>query len=121
GLARLILAESLFDDASLKANGLRADDLLARLKGFDLAQVAQLTGLSQGTIAEVAREFATTRPALAMAGESVAFQTNGAEAVRAIQLLNVLAGNLNSPGGLYPADSSLAGPESSLGELLSLV
>lgn len=128
GMARLILAESLFDKAVLAANGLREEMLLDRLKSYDLPRVAELTGLEQESIAEVAREFATTRPSLAMAGETVAFQTNGPESVRAIQLLNMLAGNLNRPGGVYPAGSmvgsmvgSLAGPENSFVELLALV
>ena len=121
GLARLILAESLYDAGSLAANGLRAETLLKRLDGYDPGRVADATGLAPGTIAEVAREFATTRPALAMAGEPVANQTNGPEAVRAVQLLNVLVGNLNRPGGLFPDAGPVAGPENSFSDLLSLV
>jgi menaquinone reductase, molybdopterin-binding-like subunit len=121
GLARLILAESLYDAGSLAANGLHADKLLSGLEGYDLPQVAEQTGLPPKAIVEVAREFATTRPALAMAGETVAFQTNGPESVRAVQLLNLLVGNLNRPGGVYPDGGSLAGPENTLTDLLSLV
>jgi anaerobic selenocysteine-containing dehydrogenase len=128
GFARLILTESLFDKAALTANGLRPEELLDRLKAYDLPRVAELTGLAKESIAEVAREFATTRPSLAMAGETVAFQTNGQESVRAIQLLNILAGNLNRPGGVYPAGSmagsmagSSAGPGSSFVELFAMV
>ncbi|WP_298270839.1 molybdopterin-dependent oxidoreductase [Geobacter sp.] len=121
GMARLILSESLYDAASLAANGLRPDRLSAGLEGYDLPRVAQLTGLSQQVIAEVAREFATTPPSLAMAGEMVAFQENGAEAVRAVQLLNVLVGNLNRPGGVYPGGGPVAGPENSFADLLALV
>jgi anaerobic selenocysteine-containing dehydrogenase len=121
GMARLILEESLFDAGSLAANGLRADRLLQTLERYDLSRVAETTGLTQTAIAEVAREFATTRPALAMAGEAVAFQTNGPESVRAIMLLNVLAGSLNRPGGVYPDAGSMSGTESSFSDLLSLV
>jgi anaerobic selenocysteine-containing dehydrogenase len=128
GLAHLILAETLSDKAALAANGLRPEELLGRLQDYDLPRVADLTGLTKESIAEVAREFATTRPSLAMAGEMVAFQSNGHEAVRAIQLLNILVGNLNRPGGVYPAGSvadstagSPAGQENSFGELLALV
>lgn len=128
GMARLILAESLFDKAALTANGFRADVLLGRLKEYDLPQVAGLTGLAKEAIAEVAREFATTRPSLAMAGETVAFQTNGLESVRSVQLLNMLAGNLNRPGGVYPAGSMVgskvgpsAAPEDSYAELNRLI
>jgi len=128
GLARLILAEKLFDKAALAANGISPEELLARLQNYDLARVAELTGLAKESVAEVAREFATTRPSLAMVGEPVAFQSNGHESVRAIQLLNILVGNLNRPGGVYPAVSAddstvgaLSGPENSFSKLLALV
>jgi anaerobic selenocysteine-containing dehydrogenase len=125
GLARLILAESLYENAALSASGIRPEELLARLQGYDLQRVAEETGLAKNSIVEVAREFATTRPSLAMAGETVAFQSNGLEAVRAIQLLNTLVGNLNRPGGVYPAstdplESALDRKESSFSELLAL-
>ncbi len=120
-MARLILAESLFDRASLEANGLRAENMLRQLDSYDLPRVAEQTGLSQDAIAEVAKEFATTRPALAMAGEAVAFQSNGPESVRAVQLLNVLVGNLNRTGGVYPDGGWVTGPENSFDELLSLI
>ncbi len=121
GLARLILAESLHDQAALAASGLEGEDLLRQLKAYDLPGVAEQTGLSQQAIAEVAREFATTRPALAMAGEAVAFQSNGIESVRAVQLLNLLTGSLNRPGGIYPDGGAQEGPENSFASLLSLV
>jgi len=120
GMARLILAEKLFDAPSLAANGLRPDELLNRLKAYDLPAVSELTGLTKESIAEVAREFATTRPSLAMVGENVAFQSNGQESARAVHLLNVLAGNLNRPGGVYPA-ASANGPKNSLTSLTELI
>ena len=121
GMARLILAESLYDKASLATNGLHADELLKGVRLYDLPRVAEETGLSQTAIAEVAREFALTRPALAMAGESVAFQSNGPDSIRAVQMLNVLVGNLNRPGGIFPDAGSPDGPTNSFDELISLV
>ena len=121
GMARLILAEALYDRASITANGLHVETLLRGLKAYDLRRVAEETGLAQQTIAEVSREFATTRPSLAMAGESAALQSNGPESVRAVQLLNVLVGNLNHTGGIYPDNGSPGGPTNSFDELLSLV
>jgi anaerobic selenocysteine-containing dehydrogenase len=121
GMARLILAESLYDKAAVAANGLHAEKLLQGLRAYSLPRVAEETGLAQKAIAEVAREFAATRPSLAMAGETLAFQSNGRESVRAVQLLNVLAGNLNKPGGVYPDSGSPDGPTNSFDDLLSLV
>jgi anaerobic selenocysteine-containing dehydrogenase len=121
GMARLILDESLHDQPSLAANGLHKETLLQGLKAYDLPRVARETGLTEPAIAEVAREFATTRPSLAMPGEAVAFQSNGQESVRAVQLLNVLAGNLNRTGGIYPDSGSPEGPANSLDDLFSLI
>jgi anaerobic selenocysteine-containing dehydrogenase len=121
GMARLILAESLFDKESLAANGLQAEKLLQGFSAYNLSRVAEETGLSQKTITEVAREFATTRPSLAMAGEALAFQSNGSESIRSVHLLNVLAGNLNKTGGIYPDNGSPDGPVNSFDGLLSLV
>lgn len=121
GMARLILAESLYDRAALDANGLHVEALLRDLNAYDLPRVAEQTGLSQTAIAEVGREFAMTRPALAIAGEAVAFQSNGPESIRAVQMLNVLVGNLNRPGGIYPDTGSLDGPTNSFDDLISFV
>ena len=121
GMARVILAESLYDQASLAANGIHKEALLQGLAAYGLDRVAQETGLTQQAIAEVAREFATTKPSLAMAGEAVAFQNNGQESVRAVQLLNVLVGNLNKPGGVYPDNGAPEGPINSFNDLFSLI
>jgi len=121
GMARFILEESLFDKTTLSAKGISAESLLQQLTAYDLSRVAEETGLTRHAIEEVAREFATARPSLAMAGEAVAFQSNGPESVRAVQLLNVLAGDLNNAGGVFPDNASPDGPTNSFDELLSLV
>ena len=120
GMARLLVTESLFDKASLAANGLHAETLEQKLHAYDLAHVAEETGLPEKMIAEVAREFALTRPSLAMAGETLALQSNGQEAIGAVHLLNVLAGNLNRTGGVYPDNGSHHGSLHSFDELVSL-
>ena len=121
GMARLMISDILTSAEVLAATGVPREELLRRLSAYDLPRVATESGLSQEVIAEVAREFATTRPALAMAGETVAFQSNGPESVRAILFLNQLAGNLNRPGGVYPAGGATSGPENSFAALLALI
>ena len=123
GLARLILAEGLHHAESLAETGLLAEELLVQLAGYTPAEVAEQTGLSQRAIEEVAREFATTHPALALAGETVATQSNGPGALQAIQLLNLLCGSLNQPGGVYPdaAGDPTATTTASLAPLLTML
>jgi len=120
GMVRVILTEALYDRAALAVNNLKAESLLAHVREYDLPRVAGMTGLAPATISEVAREFAATRPSLALAGEAVAYQSNGQESVRAIQLLNLVVGNLNRPGGMYPSGSR-DGHSSSLSDLQALV
>jgi anaerobic selenocysteine-containing dehydrogenase len=79
GMARLILEESRHDATALAAAGLTRETLLAELADWELPQVAEATGLTAEAIAEVAREFAATPPAVAMVGEAVAWQSNGAD------------------------------------------
>jgi anaerobic selenocysteine-containing dehydrogenase len=100
GMARLILDEKLYDPAAI--SGKEAAELAAHLADYDLISVAGKTDLPPTAIAEVAREFSATRPALAMVGEAVASQSNGLASARAVQLLNLLVGSLNRPGGIYP-------------------
>jgi anaerobic selenocysteine-containing dehydrogenase len=121
GMARLILEESRHDATALAAAGLTRETLLAELADWELPQVAEATGLTAEAIAEVAREFAATPPAVAMVGEAVAWQSNGAESVAAVQLLNLLAGALNRPGGVYPDGTAPEGPEDSFADLTALV
>ncbi len=120
GLARQILQEGLQDEEALAQAGLRAAELLTQLEAYTPAEVARQTGLSEAAIAEVAREFATTPPALAMPGEAVATQANGPEALQAILLLNLLVGSLNRPGGVYPdAAGEMPTPPAPLPPLLA--
>ena len=121
GMAHLILAESLYDRISIAAHDLHVETLLQGLKTYDLPRVAEITGLSQQSIAEVAREFATTRPSIAMAGEAVAFQSNGQESVRAVQFLNVLAGNMNKLGGVYPDNGFPDGSTTAFSDFVSFI
>jgi len=118
GMARVILEENLHAPQALSPN--RAAELAEKLKSYPLDSVEERTGLPAATIAEVSREFAATRPALAMAGEALASQSNGAESVRAVLLLNRLVGNLNRPGGIYP-DASAAGAGNGPADLASLI
>jgi len=120
GMARVILQKRLYDPASLSSNGIQADTLLKGLGRYDLATVAEMTGVTPQTIEELAGDFATTTPALAIVGEKVAFQSNGRASFRAVHLLNVLAGGLNRKGGIYPSAGAppAAGSYAALADLV---
>jgi len=62
--------------------------------------VSLLTGVPEETIVEIAREFSSHRPSIAISGRGVGMQTNGTYAQMAIDCLNALAGSIDSRGGL---------------------
>ncbi len=80
------------------------------LEKYDLKTVAALTGLSTGTIARLAGEFAANRPSLAVIPVENALLTGsagGLYAAMAVHCLNALVGSIETPGGVqvqrYPA------------------
>jgi len=62
--------------------------------------VSLLTGVPEETIAEIAREFSSHPPSIAISGRGVGMQTNGTYAQMAIDCLNALTGSIDSRGGL---------------------
>ncbi len=85
------------------------------LQAYSPSEVADRTDVAADRIAAVAEEFARTRPSLAIGGGSAVQHTNGVSSLVAINCLNYLAGNLQTPGGiLFNPAPLLAGstPES---------
>src|SRR5262249_15624385 len=72
----------------------------APLDDYAPEKTAERTGIPADKLIRIAREFAASRPALAIGGGSAASVAGGVESMRAINSLNVLAGNLNQPGGV---------------------
>jgi thiosulfate reductase/polysulfide reductase chain A len=58
----------------------------------------------------LAREFATTKPAMAEVFKGPGYYTNGADASRAIYLLDAITGNVDNPGNIYLKDWAPLGP-----------
>ena len=70
------------------------------LHDYSPKQVSSLTGVSEETIVQIAREFSSHRPSIAISGRGVAMQTNGTYAQMAIDSLNALVGSIDARGGL---------------------
>lgn len=78
------------------------------LKDFSAEEAAKKTGIPGETIRRLAREFATTRPAVAMRGRgTTAWPGNGTYNSYAIYTLNGLVGSVEVKGGInhYPSVS----------------
>ena len=70
------------------------------LKEYSPKQVSSLTRVPEETIVQIAREFSSHRPSIAISGRGVGMQTNGTYGQMAIDCLNALAGSIDSRGGL---------------------
>ncbi|MBU0492418.1 MAG: molybdopterin-dependent oxidoreductase [Chloroflexi bacterium] len=101
GLAGVILREHLYDRAFVSDHcyGFEAWSE-AVLRDYSAERAAALTGIDEETIKRLAREFAGTSPALAVAGDAVGQQTNGLSSLMAIHALNALVGSIDAPGGV---------------------
>lgn len=70
------------------------------LNEYSPKQVSKITGIPEETIIQIAQEFSSHRPSIAISGRGMAMQTNGAYAQMAIDSLNALVGSIDARGGL---------------------
>ena len=61
---------------------------------------SEITGVSAETIVRIAREFATTAPAIAAGERGISMQSNGVFTRMAVHALNALVGSIDVPGGV---------------------
>lgn len=99
GLGHVILAEGLEDRAFLEAHAHGLDAYGERVAAYPPERVADVTGLEAREIRELARAYATARPALLMAGFGLQRHHQAGQAMRAVALLPALTGNVGVPGG----------------------
>ncbi len=113
----LALLHVLFDDGLVRTDGLhsRAKNLAALpplLARFTPGFAAAATGIEPGEIRALAREFAAAPAAACHGRMGVSTQRFGTLCQWAIQLLMLLTGNLDRPGGALPTHPAVmaAGP-----------
>ncbi len=103
GMARLIIDESLADEAFIKERCEDYEVFKESLKTFDLATVSQITGVPAEDISRAARMYATTKPASILYGMGVAHYSHGTNNVLAVANLAMLTGNIGKPStGVNP-------------------
>ncbi len=109
GIIHRLLKDGHHDAAMLGQAGISVDDLRAQVAPYDAARVAELTGVNQADIEAGLREASSIRPALAVPGTLLGWQSNGSAATAAVDLLNLVLGNINRPGGLqfYPRSGAV--------------
>jgi anaerobic selenocysteine-containing dehydrogenase len=119
-MARVIIEEGLYDKDFIENHAFGFEDWTDEegeehigfktlvLESYSPVTVSAVTGIPMETILRVAREFAATRPAVAL-GE-VSWQTNGLFTQMAIHALNALVGSIDVPGGVIRQDAPPFGP-----------
>lgn len=108
GWMHVILRENLHDADYIQryANGF--DALRERVRDYPPERVEGLTGIPRESIVALAREYATTRPAIIRANYGVQRSERGGAAVRAILALPAITGSWKEIGGGVQLSTSQA-------------
>ena len=117
GIAYVLIREGLYDKTFVDMHTFGFDDWKDEdgrahpgfktlvLKEFNVDKVAQATGIPVTRILEIAHEFASRKPAIAL-GELT--YTNAVYSLAAVHALNALVGSIDVPGGVvFPAEVPL--------------
>jgi len=99
GLMHVILNEGLEDRAYIAGMTHGFEALAERVREYTSERVAGWTGMTPSEIEQLAREYATTRPAALRLNYGVQRAENGGAAVRAIAMLPALTGAWKTRGG----------------------
>jgi anaerobic selenocysteine-containing dehydrogenase len=104
--AHVIISEELYDKTFVKdwTAGFDSYKNLA-LSQYGAKEVSKITGIKPEAIRRMAREFAQTRPALALRGKESINWPEGSFTSYAIFCLNALVGSIDVPGGVIYQES----------------
>lgn len=103
-LLLLALLHVVFDEALVNADRIPsfvtgADDIRSLVRAFPPERIAAATGISAGTIRQMARDFAHAERAVCYGRVGVSMQPFGAIACWLINVLNAVTGRLDAVGG----------------------
>ncbi len=99
GMAHVILSEGLYDEEFLDRYAHGSDAYRERVTEFPPDRVAEITGLTGEEVRILAKAYASTPPALLIAGFGLQRHRHAGQAMRAVCLLPALTGNIGKPGG----------------------
>ena len=112
GIAHWIIKEDKYDHEFIRHHTFGFDDWKDSegktrlgfktlvLKEYSPKQVSFITGIPEENVVQMAQEFSSQRPSIAISGRGVGMQTNGTYSQMAIDALNALVGSIDAPGGL---------------------
>ncbi len=99
GLINLFINEELYDVDFVERWTTGFDLLAERVRPFTPQRVANITGVAENDIRNIAETHATNTPRWMDAGNSLEHHSNSAQTLRALMILKALTGNLDVPGG----------------------
>jgi anaerobic selenocysteine-containing dehydrogenase len=99
GMMHVILREGLEDRAYIDEMTHGFDKLAERVREYTPERVANWTGMTPGEVEQLAREYATTRPAALRMNYGVQRSENGGTAARSVAMLPALTGAWKYRGG----------------------
>lgn len=99
GMLNVIINEDLYDHNFVNNWTVGFDELKGYVQQFTPERVEEITWVPAETVREVARMYATIRPACVAMGNALDQHTNNGQSIRAILLLPALTGNIEVAGG----------------------
>lgn len=100
GMANVIVKEGLYDQALIAGcQGFERFKTLLE-EDYDLGKVSKITGVPEVTIANTARQFAITRPSVAVYGRGQGVMSGNLAEFMSVYSLNALVGNIGQKGGV---------------------
>src|SRR5688572_19207656 len=101
GIANVIMNAKLRAAGDAGAAGALVDGWSGGLTDYTPEAVEKITGVEARRIERIAREFAETRPSVAIVGGTPLAHTNGLFNAVAVNALNALVGAVEQPGGIF--------------------
>ena len=99
GIAHILVRESWHDPDWLEAHALGWPEFEAVLADYPTQRVAQITGLAEDVIYDLARAYALSTPSLIRIADGLQRHPNGGQTVRAIACLPALSAQYGIRGG----------------------
>ena len=111
-MCKTIIDEGLYDRNFVNSHCEGFDGFRDHLneKGYTPEWAAEICGIDAETIRRIAREFATTKPAISAIFKGSGYYTNGHDAGRACYILDAITGQVDKPGNLHLKDWAAVGP-----------
>jgi formate dehydrogenase (coenzyme F420) alpha subunit len=106
GMLNVIISEALYDKEFVEEWTVGFDKLAEHVKAYPPEKVEQISGVPAQTIRDLARTYATTKPAcIVRGGCSLDMEPTAVHVSRAIAILQAITGNIDVPGGFVTPTS----------------